>query len=261
MPAYNAEKYVQIAIESILSQTFKDFELIIIDDGSTDGTRKKLQEYKHHKKIRLLRNTSNKGISETLNKGIKEAKANIIARMDSDDVCSVSRLEKEFQYLKKNPHKDLVYTDLFYINEKGRKIGKREYEPKKIASQIHIESPIAHATVMFRKNMLKKTGLYQSQFDGAEDYDLWIRAHLANIQFGHIPEQLYGYRMQQESTKFRSITKQIQKVVKVKQHAINSYGWKMSFAGKLRLVIEIILSHLPNWLSLFIYRIAYIKRD
>ena len=261
MPVYNCQNYVDEAINSVLSQTYKHFELIIIDDGSKDKTLAKVEKYaKNDKRIRVFVNKENMGIGATLNIGLEHAKGVYIARMDGDDTCAPSRFEKELMYLEKHPEKDLVFTDLTYIDEKGKQFGKRKYTLQGLHKRIQKESPIAHATVLFKKSILNKTGMYNSAFDGAEDYDLWIRMHLAGIRFGHLAELLYDYRMQPGSTKYRGITKQLKKVIKVKRHAINNYQWKMGCGGKIRLFMEVVLSHLPDRFVMLIYKLVYIKK-
>lgn len=174
MPAYNAEKYVGEAISSILNQTYKDFEFIIINDGSTDKTKEVIQAY-NDSRIVYLENEHNLGIVTTLNKGLRYATGEYIARMDADDISVKDRLEKQVTYLDKNKSIGLLGTGICVFGEKLQDQNRTfTTDPKQLKAELIFNSCIAHPTVMIRKEILEKNDLcYNEEFAGAEDYCLW----------------------------------------------------------------------------------------
>ena len=130
MLAYNEERYIAETIESILNQTFKDFEFIIVNDGSTDKTEDIILSF-HDPRIRLINNHVNLGLTISLNKGLSIAKANLIARQDGNDISCTKRLEKQLEFMNANPEVVVLGTNAKYINEKGKKIRRFGiYRPK-----------------------------------------------------------------------------------------------------------------------------------
>lgn len=195
MPAYNAEKYIRQAIESILNQTYKDFEFIIINDGSTDKTKEIVLSYVDSR-IVYLENEKNSGIVVTLNKGLDYATGEYIARMDADDVAVNSRLEKQVKYLDRNKNIGVLGTSICIFGE-GIKEQKRVFttDVKQLKAELIFNSCIAHPTVMIRRKVLQNYNLkYDSEFAGAEDYCLWWNiAKVSNI--ATLPDALLNYRI------------------------------------------------------------------
>ena len=198
MSAYNAEKYISEAIESILNQTFKNFEFIIIEDKSTDKTKKIVQTYAK-KDPRILPIYKNKnegylGFIKNLNLGIKNATGKYIARMDADDVALPLRLEKQHSFLEKNKSIFLVGTGAIIINKKGDKIS--EFNPifknNKLKKQIHTGGQIYHPTIMFRND--HKT-FYREKALFSEDLDLYLRLITNKKILINIPQKLLKYRI------------------------------------------------------------------
>lgn len=175
MPVYNGEKYLKEAIDSILSQTFKDFEFLIINDGSIDNTQKIIEKYDDNR-IRLI-NQKNKGLSEALNIGISLSKGEFIARMDADDISEKNRLSEQVAFM--NSHKDvgICGSNVELIDDSGRKVGHMMYpiEHEDIKAQMMFNCPLAHPTVIFRKSFLKLNNLKYHNIK-SEDYDLWERS-------------------------------------------------------------------------------------
>ncbi len=159
MPAYNAEKFIDKAIKSILSQTFTDFEFIIINDGSTDNTEEIILSFTDSR-IRYVKNETNIKLIQTLNKGIELARGKYIARMDSDDISTPQRLELQYQFMEGNPHigasSGLIYT----ISEDGNKIGhSNQYlctTPTSCIFSSLLRTPISHPSAFIRTDILKK---------------------------------------------------------------------------------------------------------
>ena len=176
MPAYNAEKYINETIDSILNQSYKDFEFIIINDGSTDRTKEIILSYSDER-IVYLENEKNSGIVVTLNKGLEKASGEYIARMDSDDISLVNRLEKQVEFMDKNLDVGVLGTGICVfgdsINDQERVFTTNSEQLK---AELIFNSCIAHPTVMIRSSILKNNNLnYSEEFAGAEDYHLWWR--------------------------------------------------------------------------------------
>lgn len=177
MPVFNGEKYLKEAIKSILDQTYKDFELIIIDDGSTDNTLKIISKFQDQR-IKLYRNRKNLGLVPSLNTGLFKSSGLYIARCDADDIYDKERFRKQIQFLSINLEYILVSSNAILIDEKGRSINKLIFPEKNenIRNGLQKKNIIIHASVMFRKSIVSQIGGYRHFFNsGAEDYDLWLR--------------------------------------------------------------------------------------
>lgn len=174
MPAYNAEKYLREAIDSILSQTYTDFEFIIINDGSTDATKEIIQSYTDPR-IVYIENEVNSGICVTLNKGLDAARGKYIARMDSDDIALPNRLETQVRYMDSNPGLGASGSDIevFGVGIEPH-VFTQLHSPEECLAGLIFNSCFAHPTVIIRKSVLDKHNLrYKDEFRGLEDYELW----------------------------------------------------------------------------------------
>ena len=202
LPAYNCEKYIGKAIESVLQQTFTDFELIIINDGSTDKTEARIHQFADPRII-YLQNPENKGLIYTLNRAIEVAKGNYIARMDSDDICVQERLVKQKEYLDQHPETAMVATTINFIDANGNDNGmwpldRKMISPALIRSKMPFENCIAHPSIMIRADILKKLK-YNPRQVNIEDYDLWLRMLNRGHVIGKINQPLLWYRMHDDS--------------------------------------------------------------
>lgn len=204
MPVFNGEKFLKEAIDSILKQTFIDFEFIIVNDGSTDNTRNIIQNYNDHR-IKLLNNKSNLGISRAANIGIKASCGIYIARQDADDISMPERLEKEVSFLDQNKNVGLVGTYYFVINENGKILNTIKCLTKSIELRVKLleGNQFCHGTIMFRRECIDKIGAYREEFKLAEDYDLYLRI-AERYDMANIPEPLYKWRI---NIKSNSVTK------------------------------------------------------
>jgi len=196
MPVYNAEKYLEDAINSIINQTFRDFEFLIIDDGSTDSSKDIIHSY-NDSRIRLVSNKQNLGISKTLNKGIELASAELIARMDADDISLPERLGRQFAIMNEHPEYALVSTDIEKITADGESLQfispERDFMYFYLIFQCY---GIYHPTVMYRKQAVKDVGMYPLTL--SEDFRLWSKL-IRKYRFFHIPELLVRYRVTDQS--------------------------------------------------------------
>jgi glycosyltransferase involved in cell wall biosynthesis len=200
MPCFNSERFIELAIESVLNQTYRNFELIILDDGSTDKTKSIIEGFQDPRII-LFSENENKGIVFQLNKGIKHASGEYIARMDADDISLPERFQKQIEFLE-NPenHKiDVLGTDAVSIGSSRKPIIHHNYVPKQISFLLNFKCPILHPTVMMRKSIFD-TGLrYSEDFKYAEDYALW-RTVDKGCNIAILANQLLMYRIHNAQT-------------------------------------------------------------
>ena len=194
IPAYNAAQFIKQAIESVLTQTYRDFEIIVVDDGSTDNTPHIVQEY--GKVIRYIRQP-NRGLSAARNTAIRNARANVIALLDSDDLWEPQYLERMIGLLNIHPEAAGVYCGFQYIKTRGDHVGKpslKTVPPDLFYTTMREEGNwLAPCAVIFRKNLAESVGLFDESLHAVEDWDMWIR--LSEHQpFIGLPQALVKYR-------------------------------------------------------------------
>ncbi|MGH7767494.1 MAG: glycosyltransferase family 2 protein [Candidatus Binatia bacterium] len=195
LPAYNAAAYVDEAVGSILGQTFRDFEFIIIDDGSTDATASILERYAAlDGRIRLHRQ-ENQGMIAALNRACRLARGEYVARMDADDVSLPRRLERQLEYIERRPQIGVVGTWIYNIDRNGSVIRawRPPTSPKVLAWTHFFGVCVSHPTVLMRRRVLEQLDFYRCGTAHIEDVDLWLRAS-AITGFGNVPEILFKYR-------------------------------------------------------------------
>lgn len=187
LPVYNGEKYLREAITSILDQTFSDFELIIINDGSKDRSSDRIGEFKDPRIVYVEQ--ENAGLASTLNRGIAMARGKYIARQDQDDISLPERLAKQVAFLEAHPHCGLVGTwaEIFSETESGVRYHRHPTDFFDLRLHLHFRNPFVHSSVMMRKDVVVPVGCYATAKDRQppEDYELWSRiarvSHVANI--------------------------------------------------------------------------------
>jgi len=209
IPVYNAEKYVEQAVRSIMNQTYKNLEILITDDCSTDGSFAILQKLaEEDARIKLFQNEQNQKIVRTLNALVERATGKYIARMDADDISLAKRIEKQVAFLEANADIAICGTNAWHIDEKGKRTKKTCLPLTAEDNQFFLQfySTFYHPTVMFRSQVYKQN-LYSQDFLYAEDYELWCRLVFEKgVKGANLGEALFEYRIfnNQSSEKHRS---------------------------------------------------------
>jgi len=219
MSAYNSERYIDESIRSILNQSFRDFEFLIVDDGSTDKTLEILKRYSSEDaRVKVIRNKVNVGLSRSLNIGIKETRGEYVARQDADDISTPDRLNKQIEFMQSN--QDVSVSGTFYsmIDKDKQPLYKfrmpvKDSEIKKWLKEVNC---FCHGSAMFKKKDIKEAGLYPEQYECSQDYALWLtmsRTHkLANI-----PEFLYTLRLHENARSVKDKVKQWDCLFRIKK--------------------------------------------
>jgi len=195
MPAYNAEKYIGEAIMSVLGQTYTDFELVIVNDGSTDRTVDIINSFNDSRIV--IVNQANMGVAAALNTGLKHAKGVYIARFDADDVCYFDRLEKQIKFLLQNPDYILVGSDADYILENNDYLfyfSCIAHTHEEIMHKLYFYCPFVHPSVMYKKDSICNAGGYPADAHNFEDYMLWT-AIAKQGKLCNLAEPLIKYRL------------------------------------------------------------------
>lgn len=197
MPVYKTARYLREAMDSMLTQTFTDFELIVLNDCSPDNAEEILDSYTDPRIVRY-KGEKNAGLSNVLNVGIGMARGKYIARMDSDDLSMPERLQIQVDYLEAHSDIDLVSVGMQLFGAK-EEVWLREQDPEKNKIIALFHSPILHASSMWKKDSFEKYGLrFRQEMVPSEDYDLWTRAFVKGLRFVNLRQVLYMYRIHPE---------------------------------------------------------------
>lgn len=202
IPVYNGERYVAQAIQSALAQTYKNIEIIVVNDGSTDSSYEKTKPYLPFVKYIFQ---ENQGVAAARNKAIKNSSGEFIAFLDQDDLWLPEKLELQVDYLLRNPDVGLVHSNMSYINEEGQPTERDSVFPfptnlsGSCFPELFIRNQIAILTVLLRRDCLDKVGLFNEQFSGVDDYDLLLRVS-RYYPVGYINQSLAGYRLHGSNT-------------------------------------------------------------
>ena len=196
LPVYNAASTLKESINSVIEQTFSDWELIVINDGSIDNTEEIIKSYSDSR-IKYVKNETNKGLIYTLNRGISLAKGKYIARMDADDICYFERFEKQVAFMDNNPDVIICGTQIEYFGTKSSNYKKLIFPLKdmQLKEMLATSTCFAHPSVMIKKSVLDDSGiLYNMNYKNAEDYGLWV--DLASYgKYANLKEVLLRYRV------------------------------------------------------------------
>lgn len=223
MPVYDGEQHLREAIDSILGQTFSDFEFLIINDGSTDRSAEIIRTYADPR-IRVLDNGRNIGLIETLNKGMRAARAEYIARMDCDDISLPMRLEKQVAFMESRTDVGVCGTWYTVFNGEERHSVEYPLKPERIKCYLFYYPGIAHPTAMMRRSVFIENNLFYDQsFKDAEDYDLWTRA-VHYTRLANIPQVLLLYRKSLSQVSHHSRKNQLDSTARVRERQLGLLG-------------------------------------
>jgi glycosyltransferase involved in cell wall biosynthesis len=223
---YNGSAYLNEAIESVLNQTYNDFEFLIIDDTSTDNSVEIINSYKDSR-IRLIKNEKNIGQTASLNIGLKLAKGKYIARLDQDDVCLPKRLEEQVDFIVKNSFISIVSSWEYTIDSKGRKIGvwKRKIDNYGVFLGYILLGlcPVWHPSVMFIKDDILKLGGFDTKYGPAEDYELWSRIAMSRLNGAMVPQFHLLQRCHDQSQSIIRQEKQLESLSRAHNKAVRNF--------------------------------------
>jgi len=256
MPAYNAEKFIGEAIESILNQTFKDFEFIILDDCSKDKTWEIIQEYaKKDERIVAVKNEKNLNIALNRNKGVEMAKGKYIVWADADDISKPERIEKLFNYMESHPEVGICGSN--FQGFSGDEVFEvREFfeDDKRLRKNIFKFSPVAQPTAIIRKECFINVGLFDPGYPPAEDIELSFRIG-EKYKFANIPEILLRYRVHLGSATLTNMKTQIIATLKVRKRFFKNPHYEADISDFLAFAITWIFQFFPVKFTLAVFRI------
>jgi glycosyltransferase involved in cell wall biosynthesis len=248
LPVYNAEKYLVEALESLRYQTYPHFEVIAIDDASTDNSLKTLKTYaKLDSRFKVFQNKTNQKIAATLNFGLTKAKGNYLARMDADDISLQSRFQKQIKYLLNHPGVVVVGGQCLTIDKDSRLTGRKLFPTNHIAINelMYTSNPLQHPSIMINRALLPKDfSWYNPHLTPAEDLDLYFRLGKFGL-FANLHSSVLMYRQHADSETFRNPKYTFRVTQKVRRLAVRKYGYKpswksrfISFAQSLALTVR-----------------------
>jgi len=222
MAVYNGQEYLNIAIDSILGQTFKDFELLIIDDGSRDDSADIIKGYGDPRVKYVYQD--NQGLAGALNTGLRHAAGEYVARMDCDDISYPERLQLQVEYLDKHRTVALLGTCFDLIDLDGRIIDRSYHLTRNqdIYDEFLVRNPFGHGTIMVRRSILEKVGVYDREHP-IEDYELWWRI-ARKFETANLPEFLYGWRVNPEGISHGGSNKRQKFIINLMQQIWDEHG-------------------------------------
>lgn len=198
IPTYNRARFVAQAIESVQTQTFADWEMIVVDDASEDDTPGIVaKQVAQDQRIKYFRNEVNLGISRTRNRGLELAQGEYIAVLDSDDIwCDMEKLQKQSDFLEQHPDYSLIGGAVILVDEQGSEIGRRQppIADQDIRSGLLLKNTLVHSSIMYRREAVKGLGGYDVKLSSGEDYDLWLRLGREH-KLANLPDYVVKYRV------------------------------------------------------------------
>ena len=248
MSVYNAKMFLEEAIKSILNQSFTDFEFLIVDDCSNDGSKKILDLYaQKDSRIKIFTNKENLRLTKNLNKLIEMSNGEYIARMDADDISLSERFNEQIKYFEDHLEVDILGTFSENISNNGTVTGKRKVPitHKEIVKLLPILNPLSHPTVMFRTSALKLIGGYDERYRTSQDFYLWYKAVEKGLKINNIPSVLFQYRMDDDYISRKSFQYRLNEFkIKLDGYKLIKLPWyKYHYA-----LISLVLAFVPPFL-------------
>src|SRR3989344_4637426 len=253
MSIYNRMPYLKEAVESILKQTYQNFEFIIIDDASTDDTWNYLKSI-NDKRVKLTKNKKNLGLAKSLNIALRQAQGAFIARMDADDISKPERLHIQLNFMELNTQIDICGSFVSVIDENGKLVGsiKKPTTDDKIKKQIYWLTPLLHPTWFAKKEVFTKLKGYDEKWDYVEDFEFLIRAK--DFKMANISKYLLFFRSQKERRSQKTIEKIYRNSLKLHQKIFREQKLGLSYLPILaRSYVSTYL--LPTWLKIYLNKL------
>ena len=224
LPVFNGQEYLTEALQSVLNQSFDNFELLVIDDGSSDSSREVVKQFKDTR-IKLIENSSNIGLVPTLNKALSLCQGDLIARMDQDDICDLDRFAKQVTFLQTNPQIDLVGSAITFFGAISKPyVFTFPLEHEAIRVALLFYCPLAHPALMFRRSLVQEGNwCYSDDFRHAEDYHFWSRL-LLHRRAANLNDCLLNYRLHQKQYSSALSNKQYEVSLRVRALMLSEAG-------------------------------------
>ena len=253
-PFYKNIEYFDECIASVLSQSFGDFEYLMINDGPVENAER-IERVFADKRIRIINTTTRLGLSGSRNAGLREARSELIAFIDSDDFCEPDRLRRQIDFMRANPDHVLVGAAIRYVDEKSQTLGYRRYPETdaEIRATLAVMNCIAQPSVMARRRALIDAGGYDDEYPCAEDYALWMRAARFG-KFHNFQEALVGYRVHEQAGKNLLLRPAVYDTLRLKLAAVRRYGFKATPAVIASIVTNTLLLFLPSRLIFWLFK-------
>lgn len=260
MPVHNASAFLAKALESVLAQTYTNFELIAVDDGSTDDSLRILKTYaSKDQRINIIEHRTKQGVAASLNRGITQARGKYLARMDADDEMVDARLSEQVVFLEKHPECVAVGTFMQEIDEHGKVIGQRRLPIKhnEIYQMMMYAMGMQHPTIMFNRTLIPANFEWYRTVAYAEDLDMLFR--LSGIgSFANIPKYLYRYRIHSANESLVKIRRTYRAAARVRLGAWKTRVYSPSLRGLLLFALSSSVLFLPQTVSKQLY--AWLRR-
>lgn len=263
LPVYNAEKFLPECLDSICNSTYRDFELIVCNDGSNDRSLHILRQYAaKDPRIRVLSNSENLGIVKTRNRLLSEVPedTDFVAWMDADDICFSERFQKQLDYLMEHPSISGVGSALEIIDENSELTGRRNYPitDSEIRKRMPMCNVLAQPAMLLRHDIIRRIGDYSASCPVCEDYEYWLRA-IDRFDFANLPEPLLRYRISKQQIKQRKLKKTLAITMLLQRQYYQRNDRRMPLSGIIRQICGFMLLILPvDWVLklfvLFIYQ-------
>lgn len=257
MPVYNGEEFLELSINSVINQSFKDYEFIIINDASCDGTSRLLELYQgHESRIRVITNPQRLGVVKSLNIGLNHALGNLIARIDADDRWYSNKLQLQVDAFEQDPDLMLLGTQKRLVDGKGNEIVQRKvfhyYDYPEVKRNIHKANIFNHSSVVFRKKLLDEIGGYDERYKNSEDYELWLRI-CSTRKAMILPQTLVEYRLHSNSISSKRLREQLYYSIRARIAYIPKYGFSGFFSWFF--FREVLFFTLPSFVVEFFRKI------
>lgn len=276
VPLYNQEKYVVKSLSALFSQTYRNFEIIIVDDASTDNSYIIVDDYLKVRKIsdskyngpsvKLIKNSVNQDISRTTNIAIKASRGKYICINDPDDISEPNRLKIQHDFLVKNNEYAVIGSNLTLINENDITIGYRKYSETydEILKTIVRESPLANPSVMIKKSVLDEFNGYPNDYFGAVEYELWFKI-AQKYKIANINQYLVKYRISSTQVKSARLKITLKDTIKIQKKYLfdknTIYAKNLELSDLLLFYSKYLLLLLPNSIILYLFKKIYFRKN